>query len=81
MRIQGKATVNRSDPLLEEFPGANLIVRVAIEKTWINCPRYIPTYTKIASSKYIPRTDGSAPIAIGALPSVLGIYFEEAIFV
>ena len=63
MRIQGKATVNRSDPLLEEFPGANLIVRVAIEKTWINCPRYIPTYKKIASSRYIPRTDGSAPIA------------------
>ena len=63
MRIQGKATANQSDPLLEEFPGANLIVRVEIEKTWINCPRYIPTYKKIASSKYIPRTDGSAPIA------------------
>ena len=63
MRIQGKATVNQGDPLLEEFPGANLIVRVEIEKTWINCPRYIPTYKKIASSKYIPRTDGSAPIA------------------
>ena len=63
MRIQGKAMVNQSDPLLEEFPGANLIVRVEIEKTWINCPRYIPTYKKIASSKYIPRTDGSAPIA------------------
>ncbi len=63
MRIQGKATVNQSDPLLEEFPGANLIVRVAIEKTWINCPRYIPTYKKIASSKYIPRKDGRAPIA------------------
>jgi len=63
MRIQGKAMVNQSDPLLEEFPGANLIVRVEIEKTWINCPRYIPTYRKIASSKYIPRTDGSAPIA------------------
>ena len=63
MRIQGKAMVNQSDPLLEEFPGANLIVRVEIEKTWINCPRYIPTYRKIASSKYIPRTDGRAPIA------------------
>ncbi len=63
MRIQGKAMVNQNDPLLEEFPGANLIVRVEIEKTWINCPRYIPTYKKIASSKYIPGTDGSAPIA------------------
>ncbi len=63
MRIQGKASVNQSDPLLGVFPGANLIVRVEIEKTWINCPRYIPTYKRIATSKYIPSVDGSAPLA------------------
>ena len=63
MRIQGKASVNQNDPLLGVFPGANLIVRVEIEKTWINCPRYIPTYKRIATSKYIPSVDGSAPLA------------------
>jgi len=63
MRIQGTATIDLEDPLMSEYPSSNLIVRLNIEKTWINCPRYIPKYKKVAASKYIPGKDGSAPLA------------------
>lgn len=41
IRIHGDARIVSDDPLLKAYPGAELIVRVAIQEILINCPRYI----------------------------------------
>ena len=41
MRIQGTAFVREDDPLIESFPGAQLIVRMKAQRIFPNCPRYI----------------------------------------
>jgi len=42
MRINGIATIHaEEDPLLAEYPGAQLIIRVQAERIFPNCPRSI----------------------------------------
>jgi len=63
LRVQGNATVRADDPLLGEFPGAQLLVRVAVTHVFQNCPRYVHRYDKVQSSRYVPTADGRAPLA------------------
>lgn len=44
LRLQGRASISTSDQLMAEFPGAELVVRIAVTEVWPNCPRYIHTY-------------------------------------
>ena len=55
IRIHGNARVDRRDPLLKEFPGAELVVRVDLTEIFINCPRYIHRYKRIGASGYVPQ--------------------------
>jgi hypothetical protein len=61
MRITGVASVHADDPLLGEFPGAQLIVRVRAERIFPNCPRYIHHMEVKAYSVYAPRPDHEPP--------------------
>lgn len=61
MRINGIATVHADDPLLSEYPGARLIVRVQAEQIFPNCPRYIHQMQVIKYSVYTPRLDYTPP--------------------
>lgn len=61
IRIAGDATVSADDPLLAEFPGAQLIVRVRIERIFPNCPRYIHKMALVEHSAYAPRPDYAPP--------------------
>lgn len=54
LRVNGRATVLRDDPLLRHFVGAQMIVRVAARAIFPNCPRYIPDLEMQAPSVYIP---------------------------
>lgn len=63
LRVQGQATVSATDPLMSEFKEAELIVRVKIIETWMNCPRYIHSYTKVAQSRYAPTAACETPMA------------------
>jgi len=63
LRLQGLATVHDNDPLLPEYPEAQLIVRVAVTEIFRNCPRYVHHYRKIEASKFVPRSTGETPIA------------------
>ena len=63
LRLQGLATVQDTDPLLPEYPEAQLIVRVAVTEIFRNCPRYVHHYGKIEPSKFVPRSTGKTPIA------------------
>ncbi|MBM4200672.1 MAG: pyridoxamine 5'-phosphate oxidase family protein [Gammaproteobacteria bacterium] len=63
VRIHGTASVDRSDPLIDACAGAELIVRVRVSEVFVNCPRYIPTYRRMAASKYVPRAGQDRPPA------------------
>jgi predicted pyridoxine 5'-phosphate oxidase superfamily flavin-nucleotide-binding protein len=63
VRVHGVAVVDQNDRLLEEFPGAELLVRVTVTETFINCPRYIHRYQRLQTSKYAPQVGCAAPPA------------------
>ena len=55
LRVNGTATVNRDDPLMKRFAGAQLMVRVTARAIFPNCPRYVVTAGTAEPSKYAPR--------------------------
>ncbi len=57
IRVHGTASVNEDKSLLNQFQGAQILVLVTITEIFINCPRYIHIYKRIATSKYIPKCD------------------------
>lgn len=63
VRVHGEAKVDVNSPLLSEFPGAELIVTIDITEAFVNCPRYIHKYQRVATSKYVPQKDCAAPFA------------------
>jgi predicted pyridoxine 5'-phosphate oxidase superfamily flavin-nucleotide-binding protein len=54
LRVNGTATVHRDDALLATTVGAQMIVRVAVEAIFPNCPRYLPTMEMVGPSAYSP---------------------------
>ncbi|MEZ0237710.1 MAG: pyridoxamine 5'-phosphate oxidase family protein [Methylophilaceae bacterium] len=62
VRVHGDASVSRDDPLLKEFHSAELVVRVTIAEIFINCPRYIHRYQRVASSHYVPQPECATPL-------------------
>jgi predicted pyridoxine 5'-phosphate oxidase superfamily flavin-nucleotide-binding protein len=61
LRVNGKATISDQDPLLAQSVGAQMIVRVAAQAIFPNCPRYIPTMQMVEPSIYAPRPDSDVP--------------------
>lgn len=61
MRIQGLARLDEGRDV-QAVPGALLLVRIAPQQIFVNCPRYIPRYAKIESSKFNPDAEGKAPL-------------------
>ena len=62
VRVHGTASIDRHDPLIKEFTGAELVVRIAITEIFINCPRYIHRYQRIDTSKYVPQPECPTPL-------------------
>jgi uncharacterized protein len=62
LRVQGDARLLRDAEAASAFPGAQVVVEVAVESIWVNCPRYIHPHQKIADSRYVPDADGAAPM-------------------
>ena len=63
LRVQGTASVNNSDPLLQEYAEAQLVVRVAVSEIFRNCPRYVHRYEKVQASAFVPRSTSETPLA------------------
>ena len=61
VRVQGDATVSSDDPELARWPGAKMVVRVAVESCFLNCARYIHKHARVEASPYVPKDDGSQP--------------------
>lgn len=62
IRVHGDARIETNDPLLAEYPGAELIVRVVISEIFVNCPRYIHRMNRVVSSKYVPQANQETPL-------------------
>ena len=62
LRVNGRASVNAEDPLLGEFVGAQLIVRVEAEAIFPNCPRYIHRMQMVEESPFAPCEGHTPPI-------------------
>jgi hypothetical protein len=61
LRVHARATVTRDDPMMVDYPGADMIVRATIAETFVNCPRYIAPQAR-GTSKYVPDATGEAPL-------------------
>jgi predicted pyridoxine 5'-phosphate oxidase superfamily flavin-nucleotide-binding protein len=85
MRVQGTASLSGDDPLMAEFPGAQLIIRVKAERIFPNCPRYIHRMKLEEYSAYAPRPQYDPPepdwkympVFKDALPKTGPAAFEE----
>jgi uncharacterized protein len=62
LRVQGTAEISDAPELLASFKEAELVVRVKITELWMNCPRYIHRYQKLATSRYVPQDDAETPV-------------------
>ena len=62
LRLNGVASVDDADPLLAEYPEAQLVVRVRAAEVFPNCPRYIHEYRLVDRSRFVPKTDCETPV-------------------
>jgi predicted pyridoxine 5'-phosphate oxidase superfamily flavin-nucleotide-binding protein len=62
LRVNGEASADPDDPLLETMPGATLVVRVHTTQVFPNCGRYIHKMQLVERSKFVPHADVDAPI-------------------
>ena len=62
MRLNGVASVNSADPLLAEYPEAQMIIRVSATEVFPNCPRYIHEYRLVQRSRFVPREECRTPV-------------------
>ncbi len=63
LRVQATARVAaKDDPIVEKFPGADLVVIATVDGAFVNCGRYIHKHTRVEDSPYVPDDDGSAPL-------------------
>ena len=62
LRVHGRARVVRDDPLLGSMPGGQLLVRVAIDRVFPNCPRYIHRMERVERSPYVPSEGAEPPV-------------------
>lgn len=62
MRVDGEATIDLEDPLRDEYPEAQFVVRVHARTVYPNCPRYIHRYDLVRRSSFVPRSDSLTPV-------------------
>jgi len=62
LRLNGIASIDEADPLLDAYPGAQLVVRVRATEVFPNCPRYIHRMALVERSRFLPRAEARAPV-------------------
>lgn len=63
LRLHGTATVSTDDELLKEYHEADMIVRIEVRNTFINCPRYIHPGAGAEQSMHVPVIGTETPDA------------------
>ena len=62
LRLNGIASIDEADPLLDEFPGAQVVVRVRAAHVLPNCPRYVHRMQLVERSVFVPHEECAAPV-------------------
>jgi uncharacterized protein len=63
LRINGVASIDEHDGLMERYPGAQFVVRVRAREVFPNCPRYIHKYQLVERSRFVPK-EASCPTPV-----------------
>ncbi len=64
LRLRGKARCSREGPMIDSYPGANLVVEISVNHVWVNCPRYVHRMQPLDQSPYLPGKDGLVSLAL-----------------
>jgi predicted pyridoxine 5'-phosphate oxidase superfamily flavin-nucleotide-binding protein len=62
LRVNGLASIDERDELVDAWPGAQLVVRVAATQVFPNCPRYIHRMALVERSRFVPREQQPVPV-------------------
>jgi hypothetical protein len=62
IRLNGQASIDASDPLMESYPEADCVVRVRVREVFPNCPRYIHKMQLVERSRFVPRQGCETPV-------------------
>ena len=62
LRLNGVASIEEDDELMESYPEAQFVVRVRAREVFPNCPRYIHKYQLVERSRFVPKVGCSAPV-------------------
>jgi uncharacterized protein len=62
LRLNGVASIEEDDELMERYPEAQFVVRVRAREVFPNCPRYIHKYQLVERSRFVPKAGCSAPV-------------------
>jgi uncharacterized protein len=63
LRLHGVASIDFDDPLKPAWKEAELVVRVKVDEIFVNCPRYVHRYQRVAQSRYTPKAETETPFA------------------
>jgi uncharacterized protein len=62
LRLNGVASIEEDDELMESYPEAQFVVRVRAREVFPNCPRYIHKYQLVERSRFVPKAGYSTPV-------------------
>ncbi|MGZ6661017.1 MAG: nitrilase-related carbon-nitrogen hydrolase [Solirubrobacteraceae bacterium] len=62
LRLSGIASIDEHDELIDQYPGAQLIVRARATQVFPNCPRYIHRMALVERSRFVPRAGRETPV-------------------
>jgi uncharacterized protein len=62
LRLNGVASINEHDELIERYPEAQFVVRVQAREVFPNCPRYIHKYQLVEHSRFVPKASCPTPV-------------------
>jgi uncharacterized protein len=62
LRLNGVASVDEDDELMERYPEAQFVVRVRAREVFPNCPRYIHKYRLVERSRFVPKAGCPTPV-------------------
>jgi predicted pyridoxine 5'-phosphate oxidase superfamily flavin-nucleotide-binding protein len=62
LRLNGVASIDEHDEIMEHYPEAQFVVRVRAWEVFPNCPRYIHKYRLVERSRFVPKVSCPTPV-------------------
>lgn len=78
LRLQATAQLVDDAASLARWPGAQLVVRAAVDQTFPNCARYIHEHERRSASPYVPADDGAQPMPAWKRIDMIQPFLPEA---